>query len=295
MQIESITMLVIKQLPLIAVVAGALAALSACGPAKVAYVPPPPPPPIVIIPPRPLPPYGVSATLVPPPIEFSGLYRSVNRNISPTQTVWNLRSAYNVAALNCREPRHAAVVDGYRAFLKAHVKALKKANKAVDAEFTARHGKGFVPFRETYMTEVYNHFALPPTMTAFCDAVSAIVTEAQTIKSAELEAFAARSLPGIEGVFDNYYRRVDQYRAEVAAWEASYGVKPPLLVSGPSLATAQPAVAGSPVVPALAAGTVPAAASAQPLTPPGGITVTLPPAPAPAAAAASPPPLTTPR
>jgi hypothetical protein len=285
-----------------ALATGALAALSGCGPAKVAYVPPPPPPPIVVIPPRPLPPHGVSATLVPPPVEANGLYRSVNRNISPTQSVWNLRSAYNVAALNCREPRHAAMIDGYRAFLRLHAKSLKKANKQIDSEFTALHGRGYVPYRETYMTEVYNHYALPPTMSAFCDAVSAIALEAQSIKPAELEAFAARSLPGIEVVFDNYYRRVDQYRAEVAAWEASYGVKPALAVPDPALAAAQRAASGAPAVPVLATGTAAPASSASVPTSqrppaPGAITVTLPPAPrpSPAAAAASPPALATPR
>lgn len=298
----------VKKASLLALAAASIAALSACAAKKVAYVPPPPPPPIVVIPPRPLPPPGVSATLVPPPVEASGLYRSVNRNISPVQSLWNLRSAYNVAALNCRQPQHVTILDSYREFLRAHAKALKKANRTVDAEFRSLHGPGYVPFRETYMTEVYNHFALPPTMTEFCDTVAAVGREGQLIKSDELEGFAVRSLPAIEAVFDNYYRKVDSYRSELAAWEASYGVKPALVVAVP-YAAAVPATPsftpGTLVLPApTASGTLvlpaPAAPTTVSMTPPGGpgaVSVNLPAAPAPPAAATTvaAPPAATPR
>lgn len=283
----------------VAVAVGAIAALSACAAKEVAYVPPPPPPPlIVLIPPRPMPPRGASANMTVPPLDIAGLYRSVNRNISPTQTLWNLRSAYNVAALNCREPQHATIVDSYREFLKVHAKALAKTNRTVDTEFRSLYGAAFVPFRETYMTEVYNHFALPPTMTDFCDAVFAISQEAQLVPSAELETFAARSLPSIEAVFDNFYRRMEKYRADLAVWEASYGVKPALAATGvyPAPVTAMPPAAlGSLVVPVpIAQGTLVVPVPARPET----ISVTLPPAqpetilvtlpPAPAASVATP-------
>ena len=282
------TMSGLRKVRSITLAAGGIAALSACAAKQVAYVPPPPPPPvIVVIPPRPLPPHGAPANMALPPRDFAGLYRSVNRNISPTQALWNLRSAYNVAALNCREPQYATIVDSYREFLRVHAKALSKTNRSVDAEFRSLYGAAYVPFRETYMTEVYNHFALPPTMTDFCEAVLAVSREAQLIPSAELETFAARSLPAIEAVFDNFYRRMESYRADLAVWEASYGVKPVVVASGafPAVAAATPPVApGSLVVPApIAQGTlvvpVPAA--------PDAISVTLPPAPAATVAAPS--------
>ena len=75
------------------------------------------------------------------------------------------------------------------------------------------------------MTGVYNHFALPPTQPGFCAAVMAVGREARTIRSADLGNFAMRSLPSIEVVFDDFYRRYDQYRANLAAWEARYGTR----------------------------------------------------------------------
>ena len=254
--------------------------------------PPPPPPLIVVIPPRPMPPHGASANMTLPPLDIAGLYRSVNRNISLTQAVWNLRSAYNVAALNCREPQYVTIVDSYREFLRVHAKTLTKTNRTVDTEFRSLHGAAYVPFRETYMTEVYNHFALPPTMTDFCDAVFALAREAQVIPSGELETFAARSLPAIEAVFDNFYRRMEKYRADLAVWEASYGVKPAVVpaVAFPTLVIATPPAApGRLVVPVPSAqGTLVVPVPA----PPGTISVTLPPAPA---ASVAMPPIALPR
>ncbi len=203
----------------------ALTGLAACGPTKPKPVPPPPPPPppVVFIPPKPMPPDRAAPTLPVPALGADGLRISPNRNISPAQTVWNLRSAYNVAALNCHAPQHADILVNYRAFLKTHARGLTAANRQVDAEFRKQYGGGFVAPREKYMTEVYNHFALPPTLDNFCDAVLAMSRDAQTVKPADLQPFAIRSLPNVEIVFDDFYRRYDQYKTDLAAWEAKYG------------------------------------------------------------------------
>ena len=158
-----------------------------------------------------------------PPLLATGLRYSVNREITPAQMTWNLRSAYNVAALNCHGPSHAEIVPSYRAFLKVHAKGLAAANRKVDSEFREKHGSKFVAPREKYMTEVYNHFASPPTLPAFCDAIVAVSRELKTIKPAELSTFAARSLPSVEIVFDDFYHRYAQYQADLAAWERQFG------------------------------------------------------------------------
>lgn len=193
----------------------------------------PPPPPVVVIPPKPKPPNGASDNIYLPPADANGLRQSLNRNISTTQMVWNLRSAYNVAALNCSAPQHADILPRYRVFLTTHAKALNATNKKLDVEFKARYGPKFIAPRESYITAVYNHYALPPTLADFCDAVTAVTRDGAAIKSVELEAFAVRSLPSIEVVFDDFYRRYEVYRNELAIWQAQYG--------GP-VTTAQPAV-----------------------------------------------------
>ncbi len=172
---------------------------------------------------RPIPPNGASHLIELPPVDSDGLRRSVNRGISPAQTTWNLRSAFNVAALNCSNARHAEILPAYRTFLIKNAKTLTTVNKTVDAEFRKKYGSSYIVKREAYMTAVYNHFALPPTINNFCDAVMAVSREVGTVPSSGLEAFAARSLPNVEVVFDDFYRRYEQYQVELASWEARYG------------------------------------------------------------------------
>lgn len=197
--------------------------LASCAPKAPPPPPPPPPPKVVAIPPKPMPPNGASGNIYLPPADASGLRRSINRDISNTQIVWNLRSAYNVAALNCSSPKHVDILPRYKAFLTTHAKTLNAYNKKLDAEFKTRYGAKYIAPRESYITSVYNHYALPPTLTDFCDAVNAVMLDGMAIKSAELEPFAVRSLPSIEVVFDDFYRRYEAYRNDLAQWEARYG------------------------------------------------------------------------
>jgi hypothetical protein len=202
-------------------------AISGCAEAKKKKpLPPPPPPPapkMVFVAWKPVPPEWAAPNTQVPPVLPDGLRQSVNRQITPAQTTWNLRSGYNVAALNCTQPKHAEILINYRTFLKAHAKTLKAVNAKVDAEWRGRYGAGFIKPREKYMTEVYNHFAIPPTLPAFCDAALAMSREAKLVKSADLQNFAARSLPSLEIVFDDFFKRFDQYRLDMAAWENRWG------------------------------------------------------------------------
>ncbi len=204
--------------------------LASCAPKPIPIVTPPPPPPKVVVPPpKPKPPNGASDNIYLPPADANGLRQSVNRNISTNQMVWNLRSAYNVAALNCTASKHADILPRYKDFLTAHGKTLNAVNKKIDAEFKQRFGPKFIAPRESYLTALYNHYALPPTLDDFCDAVTAVTRDGLAIKSTELEAFAVRSLPSIEVVFDDFYRRYEAYRNALALWQAQYAPPPPIL------------------------------------------------------------------
>lgn len=205
-----------------------LALLAACGaqPAKmVSAVEPAKPVAQVaeVLPPRPTPPFGALPNLAVPAVGADGVRATVNAHLSEAQTLWNMRSALNVAALNCNGPRYAALVPAYRQFLKRHRAALSAANKAVDGEYQARFGKQFVVQRESYETQVYNYFAFPQTMGDFCDAVLAISGSVGAVAPTELPAFSRQNLPAVEAVFGRFYAAYDQYRGALAAWEARYG------------------------------------------------------------------------
>lgn len=215
------------------VLAGA-AVLAACGPKSTPPPPPPPPPPpvVVYIPPRPLPPLGAAAGFAVPPIGANGVRVTVNAGISPAQTVWNLRSAYNVAALNCLKPEHADILVGYKKFLTVHKKGLTTANRTVDTEFKKRHGTSWIRPREAYMTQVYNYYAFPPTLERFCDAALVMARESMTVKPAELTAFSTRNLGMLDTVFEGFFRSYEQYRADAAAWDEKYAPKATAPASG---------------------------------------------------------------
>ena len=210
--------------------------MSACAPKPVPVIAPPPPPPpkVVVAPPKPMPPNGASDNIRIPPADANGLRQSLNRNISTNQMVWNLRSAYNVAALNCSASKHAEILPRYTAFLTAHGKTLNAVNKKIDAEFKEKYGAKFIAPRESYLTALYNHYALPPTVDDFCDAVTAVTRDGVAVKSTELEAFAMRSLPSIEVVFDDFYRRYEAYRNDLAIWQAQWGA--PVMTAQPTAA-----------------------------------------------------------
>lgn len=196
-----------------------VAVLSACGPKE---LPKPPPPPVVIVPPQPYPPLGAPANMTTPPLDAYGARRTINTGLSSAQATWNFRSAYNVAALNCTRPEHAAILENYRGYLKTHAKKLTAANKAVDAEFKGRTGTGFVKVREAYMTQVYNYFALPPTLPLFCDAALLASAQMKAAAPADLDTASAANLALLDQVFKDFFTGYDQYRADLGAWQAKY-------------------------------------------------------------------------
>jgi hypothetical protein len=185
-----------------------------------------PTPAAVVIPRRPTPPLWASDKLTIPAV-VNGVRQTINARNTPMQTTWNFRSAYNVAALNCRDPKYDPIVAGYRAFLKTHVVGLNTANRAVDSGFRARYGAAFLRPRETYMTQVYNFYSFPPTLSQFCDAALLMNSQAGAVPKTGLTAFAAAQLPRLDAVFENFYRAYEQYRIDAAAWDARYGKMTP--------------------------------------------------------------------
>ncbi len=222
-------------------IAIALLAVSPGAAKKKKVLPPPPPPPppapiVVIIPPKPYPPMRAAPTLTIPAVGLDGVRQTVNARLSTAQITWNLRSAWNVAALNCMQPQHAEILTGYKAYLKTHARALRAANIAVDAPFKKQagvKGNGWIRAREAYMTKVYNYYASPPTLPAFCDATLAMSRASMQIPVGGLDVFSAAELPKIEAVFEAFFKAYEQYRVDLALWEAKYAPPAPAPLTVP--------------------------------------------------------------
>ena len=201
------------------IIGAGLALLASCA----APPPPPPPPPPPQITPRPYPPLGAAPNLAIPPMGVDGVRRTINSGLTSQQAVWNLRSAYNVAALNCLDPEHADIVGSYGDFLTTHRKSLTDVNSGLDASFREQYGrKDYVAQREVYQTSVYNYFALPPTMPVFCDAALVMAQELKTVPAGQLEAYAPNALAQIESVFQQFFTDYQNYERNFVTWQQDY-------------------------------------------------------------------------
>lgn len=169
---------------------------------------------------------NATAGMTIPMVAATGVRQTVNANISTAQTTWNLRSALNVAALNCLDPEYTGLVDNYGAFLKRNAKVLSSTNRALRGEFRERYGQSYLDDQDAYMTKVYNYFALPPAKNEFCEVSFAISKEALQVVPDDLDTFAATALPRIEGVFEDFFRAYEQYRVDLQAWNSQYGPSP---------------------------------------------------------------------
>lgn len=199
-----------------------IAALSGCTPPPPAPPPPPPPPVVEAFPARPVAPGYAQENLAVPPMSATGVRQTVNAGLTSAQTTWNLRSAYNVAALNCQGPQYAMMADRYGTFLQTHARELSATNRALDSEFRQKYGPGYKDVRDRYMTQVYNYFALPPALDRFCDEALKVSTELETVEKGNLDIASATMLPRLESVFLGFYSEYEAWRLAASAWEARY-------------------------------------------------------------------------
>jgi len=170
-----------------------------------------------------MPPGGASPHFIVPPRDMYGIRQTVNANISGVQQSWNMRSAFTVAALNCLAPQHAAILPAYKSFLETHKAGLARLNRSVEHEWRERVGSGYSRARDTYSTQVYNYFAMPPVLPRFCDTMNQIALESQAVTPTDLDVFAQQSLARVEAVFALFFEEFEKYRTDVAAWDTQYG------------------------------------------------------------------------
>ncbi len=209
-------------------VAGLTIVVAACAPApKPVVVAPPPkvvPPPAPVIPPMPLPPGGAAVTMTVPHIGGDGVRVTPNRGLSREENIWHLRSAINVAALNCQGPVWGEIAQNYNKYLQVHKTRLAQANKAVDSEYVKRYpGQNGLRVRDTKTTDLYNYFALPPVRAEFCDKSLVKSRELVTLPSNTLPEYSFGALSDVDAVFINFFNAFEQYKIDLANWNARYG------------------------------------------------------------------------
>lgn len=196
----------------------AIALLSACATAPRVTTPAPPAPPPVWAA-APTPPDRAAPNLKIPARLADGSYATLNRGLSSSASLWHLRAAFNVAALNCPDP---ALAPAYNRLLVTGRRELAAAHRALMAEYRDR--EAFDPA----MTRLYNYFAQPPVMARFCAAAAPLLHQATALPAGSLGDFATPAIIAIDRPFSEFYARYDAWRNALAAWNAGTSTTPRL-------------------------------------------------------------------
>lgn len=215
--------------------AGAAALLaSGCGRKTVE----PAPSPKLHAPARPAPPAGAIDSLKLPPADGKGGYRTINSDLSPSEAMWHLRAALNVAALTCDRPGTMSIARNYNRLLGRQRTLLAAAYRAEGQRL------GSAAATDAHVTQVYNFFAQPPVQARFCAVAGAVSAEAAALPAEGLEAFAPVALDRLMAPFLDFYRAYARYQTELAAWRKGGPITPRAAVALTSAAA--PPAAGPP-------------------------------------------------
>jgi len=213
----------------ITTLAAGAALLGACATPAPPPPPPPPPPPRVVeaVPYRPLPPGGAHYFMTIPPRGPDGRRLTVNTGLNDDHLVWHLRSAWNVAALNCLAPEYEPILDGYRAFLTNHAKPLKAVYDRIEREYAKRHKtkRAAIVERDGLVTKVYNFFALPAARAGFCRAALDMSNRALAAPPADPLTFARANFDGLLVPFETFFDEYEAYQRASAEWDAKWGAQ----------------------------------------------------------------------
>lgn len=206
------------------------ALLAGCA-AKTPPSPPssPPPPARVVeaVPYRPLPPGGAHYVMAIPAKGPDGRRITVNSNLSDDQLVWNLRSAWNVAALNCLAPEYEPILAGYRTFLTRNARALKGVNDRLEQSYQSRYRvrRDAIVARDGYTTQVYNFFAEPAARAGFCRATLDMANRLGAAPAADPLTIARNNFQGLLQPFDQFFDEYEVYQRASAEWDAKWGAQ----------------------------------------------------------------------
>lgn len=214
----------------ITAVAVGSALLAACAtPAPPSPPPPPPPPPRVVeaVPYRPLPPGGAHYVMDIPARGPDGRRVTVNSGVADDHLVWHLRSAWNVAALNCLAPEYDPILEGYRGFLTKNARSLKAINDRIEQGYARKHKtkRAAIVARDGTVTQVYNFFALPAARSGFCRSALDMANRALAAPPSDPLTFARANFDGLLVPFETFFDEYEAYQRASAEWDAKWGAQ----------------------------------------------------------------------
>ncbi len=110
---------------------------------------------------------------------------------SRDHTLWKLRSALNVAALQCQFDPSLKAIDNYKQFLNSHKVVLEEARSAL----TSRMG---INAFDHYSTQQVNNFSSVDDQLVFCNKAAVAATEANAAGDSDLIKIAESRVPEMQ-------------------------------------------------------------------------------------------------
>lgn len=145
-------------------------------------------------------PTPIARPVAPPPPAAVSQLSAIHQNLAPMESLWHLRSGFNVAALACQNRYGRVIVDDYNRFQADHKALLKAAYAQRSATFQAEGGKWQAAY-DTHMTRLYNWFAMPTAQPDFCIIAARLLKDANQWPAEGLERRAVAALAELDVPF----------------------------------------------------------------------------------------------
>jgi hypothetical protein len=140
-----------------------------------------------------------------PSVAAAKAKRAVAPVISPeeklAESLWRLRAALNVAALQCQYDAALNTVANFNQLIKLHRSELEGARATMESRFRRIYGRGGVSAFDKYNTKTWNGFSTVTAQRPFCGKSSEVGTEALVTPVGSLTVLANNRLSEIEAVF----------------------------------------------------------------------------------------------
>jgi hypothetical protein len=117
------------------------------------------------------------------------------------ESVWKLRAALNVAALQCQFDPNLNTVANYNEINKLHKAEIDDSRSRMESRYRRLYGRGGLGAFDRYNTKLWNGFSSVNYQVPFCNKAAEVGKEALNTPVGSLTILANNKLPEIEAVF----------------------------------------------------------------------------------------------
>jgi hypothetical protein len=152
---------------------------------------------------------GLAATLAIALSSAPALAAAKKKSSTPAQTaeeklaesVWKLRAALNVAALQCQFDPNLKAVSNYNDINKIHKSEIEKSRTTMEGRYRKLYGRGGLGAFDRYNTKLWNGFSSVNHQVPFCNKASEVGKEVLGTPEGSLAILANNRVPEILAVF----------------------------------------------------------------------------------------------